>query len=167
MRKFLPILAGACLALSLVACDRQDQAADGTAEPETAAISRPAGNDTTEWKQYLVTVVQNNMQGVQTLRPFMYFVPGGDDDAALADRANQLENVEGVVLRGVLPGNMLAFGGPDSTITADMIEQAFENASANSLQGVVVLFVGDAEDEERVREAVATSGAELRFVEAK
>lgn len=166
MRKFLPILAGACLALTLAACNKQDQAVE-TVEQETTVIQRPAGNDTTEWKQYLVSVVQDNMEGVQTLRPFMYFVPAGDDEAAVADRENQLDNVLGVVLRGVLPGNMLAFGGPDSSTTADLIVEAFEDASSNSLQGVVVLFVGDAEDEARVREAVATSGAELRFVEAR
>src|SRR5690606_31578129 len=96
----------------------QQQAA---VEQAPEVLPKPAdANDKNAWKKYLVSVVQANMQGVKSNRPFMYYVPSGDDDAAIADRQNQLDNVTSVVLRGVLPGNMLAFGGPDSAITAQL-----------------------------------------------
>lgn len=121
----------------------------------------------TAWKQYLVSVVTANMNGVKSNHPYMYFVPGGDDDAAKADRNNQLGNVTGIVSRGVLPGNMLAFGGPDSAITAQLVADAFKDVQTGSFKGVVVLFVGAQANFSRVKEALAQSGADVRFVEAK
>lgn len=120
-----------------------------------------------EWKKYLVSVVTANMQGVKSTRPYMYFVPGGNDDGAQLDRQNQLDNVGNVVARGVLPGNMMAFGGPDSTITAQLIADAFKEVQAGSFKDVVVLFIGAPSDFETVKQALATSGADARFVEAK
>ena len=72
-----------------------------------------------------------------------------------------------VVGRGILPGNMIAFGSPDSTRLADGIVEAFKVARPNSLKDVRVLFIGAAADEQRVREAVAPSSADFVFVEAK
>jgi hypothetical protein len=120
-----------------------------------------------EWKKYLVSVVTANMQGVKSTRPYMYFVPGGNDEGAQLDRQNQLDNVGNVVARGVLPGNMMAFGGPDSTITAQLIVDAFKEVQAGSFKDVVVLFIGAPSDFETVKQALATSGADARFVEAK
>ncbi|MCK9537725.1 hypothetical protein [Dokdonella sp.] len=122
---------------------------------------------TAQWKQYLVSVVTANMDGVKTTRPYMYFIPGGNDPGAAQDRANQLDNVKNVVARGVLPGNMMAFGGPDSKITADIMVEAFTDAQPGSFKDVRVLYIGDAADEQRVKDAVAPSGADLRFVEMK
>ena len=119
------------------------------------------------WKKYLVSVVTANMEGVKSTRPYMYFVPGGTDDGAVADRQNQLDNVGNVVARGVLPGNMLAFGGPDSAITSQLVLDAFTDVQAASFKDVVVLFVGAPADGERVKQALATSGADVRAVEAK
>ena len=85
----------------------------------------------------------------------------------VADRQNQLDNVGNVVARGVLPGNMMAFGGPDSTITAQLVVDAFKEVQAGSFKDVVVLFIGAPADFESVKQALATSGADARFVEAK
>lgn len=120
-----------------------------------------------EWKKYLVSVVTANMQGVKSNRPYMYFVPGGNDEGAQLDRQNQLDNVGNVVARGVLPGNMMAFGGPDSTITAQLVVDAFKEVQAGAFKDVVVLFIGAPSDFETVKQALATSGADARFVEAK
>ena len=168
MRKITAIIFAACAAFALGACNQQQQAANPAAEvkPQVAPMpTNPA--DKTAWKQYLVSVVTANMQGVKTNHPYMYFVPGGEDDAAKADRQNQLDNVKNVVARGVLPGNMMAFGGPDSKATADLIEGAFKDAKDGSFKGVVILFVGAAADQDRVKNAVAKTGAEFRFVEMK
>ena len=50
---------------------------------------------------------------------------------------------------------------------ADLIVEAFADASAGSFNEVRVLFIGKPEDSDRVAQAVAASGAEYVFVEAK
>ena len=157
-------------ALTLGACNQSQQptAEQAAAEQKPTVLPVPANPaDKAAWKQYLVSVVTANMQGVKTTRPYMYFVPGGDDDATKADRQNQLDNVSIVVQRGVLPGNMMAFGGPDSAATAQLVVDAFKDAAAGSFKDVVVLFVGAPGDFDAVKAALASSGAEARFVEAK
>jgi hypothetical protein len=169
MRKIPAILFTVCAAtFALSACNQQEQPKDPQAQaaPQVAPMPTNA-TDKTAWKQYLVSVVTANMQGVKTNHPYMYFVPGGDDDAAKSDRQNQLDNVKNVVARGVLPGNMMAFGGPDSKITADLIVQAFAGVQAGSFKDVVVLFIGAPADLDGIKQALASSGAEVRFVEAK
>ena len=69
--------------------------------------------------------------------------------------------------RTVLPGNMLAFGSPDSTKMADLIVMAFTDADPNALKGSQVLFIGAPGDSERVKAAVEAAGAKYIFVEAK
>ncbi|MCE5231710.1 MAG: hypothetical protein ABFC67_00550 [Mizugakiibacter sp.] len=151
-------------AFGLSACNQQE-AADQTQQQVQAAVTKPTdGNDTAGWKKYLVQVVTQHMQGVNA-RPYMYFVPGGDNDEAVGQRQNQQDNVSDVVARTVLPGNMMAFGGPESAKTADLIVAAFKNAQPGSFKGVVVLFVGDAADQQRVGDAVKPSAAEYRFVQ--
>ncbi|HVV96218.1 MAG TPA: hypothetical protein VHC92_03655 [Rhodanobacteraceae bacterium] len=169
MRKIPAIIALACAAaFALAACNQQKEAAQqqAAAAPQVAAVPTNP-NDKTAWKQYLVSVVTANMQGVKTNHPYMYFVPSGDDDATKSDRQNQLDNVKTVVARGVLPGNMMAFGGPDSKTTADLVVEAFKDAQAGSFKDVVVLFVGAPGDLDAVKQALASSGADVRFVEAK
>ena len=158
----------AAMALGLGACDQQKTAEPAAAPVATAAIAMPAaGSDAAAWKKYLADVVMKNMEGVKTNRPYMYFVPAGDDGKAELDRSNQLDNVKTVISRGVLPGNMLAFGGPDSKITADLIIDAFAEGQANTFKDVVVLFVGSPADSERVQAALGTVGASYRFAEMK
>ena len=168
MRKITAIIFTACAAFALGACNKDQQAAAPQAEAKPQVAPVPTNpTDKTAWKQYLVSVVTANMQGVKTNHPYMYFVPGGEDDAAKSDRQNQLDNVKNVVARGVLPGNMMAFGGPNSKHSGDLIVGAFKDAGDGSLKGVVVLFVGAPGDSDRVKDAVAKSGAEFRFVEMK
>jgi hypothetical protein len=170
MRKIPAILFTACAAtFALSACNQQEQSkAPEAAQAAPQVTPKPANPaDKTAWKQYLVSVVTANMQGVKTNHPYMYFVPGGDDDAAKADRQNQLDNVKNVVARGVLPGNMMAFGGPDSKITSELLVQSFSGVQAGSFKDVVVLFIGDQADVDAIKAQLAASGAEVRFVEAK
>ena len=169
MRKIPAIFFFACAAtFALSACNQQEQPKDqqAAAAPQIAPMPTNA-NDKTAWKQYLVSVVTANMQGVKTNHPYLYFVPSGDDDAAKSDRQNQLDNVKNVVARGVLPGNMMAFGGPDSKITSDLIVEAFKDAQAGAFKDVIVLFIGKPADLDAIKQALASSGADVRFVEAK
>ena len=169
MRKIPAILFTACAAFALGACNQQEQAKDQQAAQATPQVAPKPANpaDKTAWKQYLVSVVTANMQGVKTNHPYMYFVPGGEDEASVADRNNQFENVHNTVLRGVLPGNMMAFGGPDSKMTSDLIINAFKDAQAGSFKDVVVLFIGQTAEGAAVKLALDPSGADVRFVQAK
>ena len=169
MRKILATMIIACAAtFALSACDQKDKTAATQAEqaPQVAPMPTNA-TDKTAWKKYLVSVVTANMTGVKTNHPYMYFVPSGDAQDVQDARQSQLDNVSGTVSRGVLPGNMLAFGGPDSKLTGDLVVEAFKSAGEGSFKGVIVLFVGAPADQDRVKAAVAKSGAEFRFVEMK
>jgi hypothetical protein len=166
MRKFMQAaLLGLVSTLVLTACEKKEEAAPA---PVAVEVKMPTNaTDRNAWKAYLVDVVKRNMAGVTSNRPYMYFVPGGDDQAAQDDRINQLQNVQTIVARTVLPGNMLAFGGPDSKVTGDLIIDAFKDAKAGAFKDVIVLFVGAAADQQRVQDAIAPSGATYRFVEMK
>jgi hypothetical protein len=169
MRKIPAIIFIACAAtFALSACNQQPETPKDQAAQAPQVAPMPTNpTDKTAWKQYLVSVVTANMTGVKTNHPYMYFVPAGDDDAAKADRQNQLDNVKTVVARGVLPGNMMAFGGPDSKTTADLIVESFKDAQGGAFKDVIVLFIGAPGDLDGIKQALASSGADVRFVEAK
>ena len=174
MKNYLRILSLALAGVfALSACGPSDEDRQKAAEAAAAAeamkpVPLPApGEDKVAWQKYLVSVVKHNMQGVKSNQPYMYFVPAGDAQEVQDARQSQLENVSGTVSRSVLPGNMLAFGGQDSKLTADLVVAAFKDASDGSFKDVVVLFVGAAADQDRVKEALAKSGATYRFVEMK
>jgi len=166
MRKFMQAaLLGLVSTLVLTACDKKEEAAPA---PVAVEVKMPTNaTDRNAWKAHLVDVVKRNMAGVTSNRPYMYFVPAGEDQAAQDERINQLQNVQTIVARTVLPGNMLAFGGPDSKLTGDLIGDAFKDAKAGAFKDVIVLFVGAAADQQRVQDIVAPSGATYRFVEMK
>jgi hypothetical protein len=172
MKNYIRILALAAIAaFALSACgptDEEKQKAREDAAAAEAAKPVPVPTDpanATAWKNYLSKTVMQNMQGTKTNHPFMYYVPSSADQEGA--RKDQLDNVSTTVQRGVLPGNMMAFGGPDSKLTADLIVGAFKDAGDGTLKGVVVLFIGAPADSDRAKEAVAKSGAEFRFKEMK
>ena len=156
------------LSLSLLAgCQKAEEP-----PPAPTVLTAPTGTDDMAWKEYLGKVVGQNQAGV-TDRTFPYYLPMNSSDPAEGDQDGksqydrQLENVNTVVLRTVLPGNMLAFGSPDSAKMADLIVTAFTGADPNALKGSQVLFIGNAADNERVKAAVEAAGAKYIFVEAK
>lgn len=159
--------------LGLAACQSSDEPeADKAAAAPQAELHAPTGTDDTQWKTYLQQVVARNQAGV-TDRFYPYYLPanstvptpGDPDGKSQYDR--QLDNVSGVVQRTVLPGNMLAFGSPDSTKMADLIVAAFTGAAPTALKGSIVLFIGQPADNDRVKAAVEAAGAKYVFVEAK
>jgi hypothetical protein len=164
MRKF--VLA-ATLALSgallLTACNKQSDNTQATSQAQQ--LTKPSDpNDAKAWNAYLGQIVQQNMQGMTAERPYPYLVPAGDSDDAKASRDRQLQNVQDTVSRGVLPGNMLVFAGPDSAKTADLVIEAFKDAKPGSFKDVIVLFIGDQADKDRVTAALQPTGATIRFV---
>ena len=149
--------------LSITACSQQDQAQQPTEQVQ--AVSKPTDpNDSKAWNAYLGQIVQKNMQGMTADRPFPYLVPAGDSDDANALRQRQLEQVQDTVARGVLPGNMLVFAGPDSAKTAEFVTDAFKDAKPGSFKDVIVLVIGDAADKDKVTATLQPTGATIRYV---
>jgi hypothetical protein len=141
---------------------------DDSAKPSTeqvTQVSKPTDpNDMKAWNAYLGQIVQKNMQGMTADRPYPYLVNAGDGDEDKAKRQRQLETVQDTVARGVLPGNMLVFAGPESAKTADLVIEAFKDAKPGSFKDVIVLFIGDKGDQDRVTTALQPTGANVRFV---
>lgn len=165
MRKFALIAVLALTAgLILSACGKHEDAQQADQQTTQQAAKPSDPNDTKAWNAYLGQIVQNNMQGMKADRPYPYLVPAGDSDEAVAARGRQLSNVQDTVARGVLPGNMLVFAGPDSAKTADLLATAFKDAKPGSFKDVIILFIGDKADEPRVDGVLKPTGAEIRFV---
>ena len=78
-----------------------------------------------------------------------------------------LEKAKMDVARGIIAGNLLAYGGHSSAKVADLVVDSFKDVEPNSMKGVKVLFIGQAADSERVKAAVAPAGVDYKFVEAK
>ena len=105
------------------------------------------------------------MQGMKANQPYAYLVKAPTDEDAKAQNYRQLQGIQDTVARGVLPGNMLVFAGPDSAATADLVIAAFTDARAGSFKDVIVLFIGDKADEQRVNDVLKPTGATVRFVQ--
>lgn len=169
MSKIFVLMMSAGLALVLSACDGDKPAdsAAAAAPAAQAAVTVPTDPaDDRAWRMYLTQVVKQNMEGIRN-SPFMYYLPA----ATVADFQDQFDRqadqVAGVVAQGVLPGNMLAFGGPEYAKMADLIIEAFTGASEGSMKDVRVLYIGTAADAERARSVVELTGATFVVVEAK
>lgn len=166
-RKFaiVAIMLGAVLAAG---CGDKEKE---TAKPaQTAAVAAPLtappSSDSRAWKLYLSNVVKANMEGIRS-SPYMYYLPPTDAEDFDEQFDRQRDNVAGAVMRGVLPGNMLAFGSPASGRMADLIVEAFQGVSPGSMKDVRVLFIGDAADLDRVKAAIEPTGASVVFHEVK
>lgn len=168
MTKKIALIALVAGALFLAGCNQKgkdDAAPAQSAAAEAPLVAPPAGN-TQAWKLYLVNVAKRHMDGIRS-SPFMYYLPEQDAADFEEQYTRQLDNVGGAVMRGVLPGNMLAFGSPASGRMADLIVSAFQHVPAGSMKDVRVLFIGSAADIERVKTAVDPSGANVVFHEVK
>jgi len=157
------MLLTACLVLPFAACKKQEEA---PAQPAEVALVAPTTTEDGAWKEYLSKVVDANM-GTITNTPYVYYLPAETDPEFEAKYGRQLEQAKGAVARGVSSGNLIAFGSPNSAKIADLAVAAFEGVEVDAFKGVRVLFIGKAEDSERVKAAVAPSNAEYLFVEAK
>lgn len=165
MRKIVLIAALALTAaLTLSACGKKE-ADQQAGQPATQQLTKPTSpTDTKGWNAYLGQLVQNNLQGMKASQPYAYLVTAGDTDEAKAQNDRQLQSVQDTVARGVLPGNLLAFAGPVSSMTADLVVAAFKDAKPGSFKDVIIVFIGDKADEQRVADALKPTGATFHFV---
>ncbi|HZH44428.1 MAG TPA: hypothetical protein VEY50_10145 [Lysobacter sp.] len=167
MKTTTRLLLIACLSLPvLVACKKEDEAAKPV---EKAPLTAPAdANDENAWGEYLKDVITRRVEaeGLNT-SPYVYFLPA-ETKPTFEDEYNRLlEKATADASRGITEGNMLAFGSPSSAKMADLVVAAFAKAQPGSMKGVKFVFIGKAEDSERVKAAVAPTGVDYTFVEAK
>ena len=163
--KLLTMSRTALLALlavvALSACKKEE-----APKAVAAAVAVPTNGDPNAWQAYASDVVKKNMDGVNNA-PFVYFLPQETDPDFQAQYDAQAEKVTSDLTRGILEGNMLAFVSPASAKMGDLVIASFADVAAGSMKGVKVLFIGQAADSERVKAAVAPSGVNYVFVEAK
>jgi hypothetical protein len=111
-------------------------------------------------------IVMRNMTGV-TNQPYAYLLPA-DSVADFQDQYDRLlDKAKSDVARGLIAGNLLAYGGPSSAKTADLVVEAFKPVQPGTMKGVKVLFIGSSADNARVKAAVEPAGVDYVFVEAK
>lgn len=159
------VLAGALMMTGCGNKEAAQQAATPAAAPQAELVAPPS-TDERAWKMYLVNVAKKHMDGIRS-SPFMYYLPAADTEGFQELYDRQRDNVAGAIARGVLPGNMLAFGSPDSTKMGDLIVEAFATVSPGSMKDVRVLFIGATADLDRVKAAIEPSGANVVFHELK
>ncbi len=163
MKTISKLLLTACLALPLAACNTEEEAPVETVE---APLVAPDKSDDAGWRAYLTEVVTRNM-GAITNQPYLYYLPTQEDPEFQAKYDRQLEQASNAVARGIVGGNLIAFGSPESEKMADIAVASFEGVPADTMKKVKILFIGDAADGARVEAAVTPSGADYVFVEAK
>ena len=157
------LLLAACLVLPFAACKKEEAA---PVEAAQAALVAPAKGDDAAWRTYLSEVVMRNM-GEITNQPFLYYLPTQADPEFQAKYDRQLEQAKNAIARGIVGGNLIAFGSPESAKMADIAVASFDGVPADTMKKVKIIFIGDAVDSLRVREAVVPTGADYVFVEAK
>jgi len=149
-----------CLLLPLTACKKEE----APQETVKAPMAAPTSDDREQWKAYLQDVVTRNMDGIQN-QPFVYMVPS----ESLPDFADQyerlLDKAKTDVARGIIAGNLLAYGGHSSVKVADLVTESFKTVEPNSMKGVKLLFIGKMADSERVKAAVTPAGVDYVFVD--
>lgn len=154
----------ACLALPFLAACKKEEAAKQ--EVVEAPLVAPTTNNDDAWGTYLQEVVKRNLEGV-TGQPYLYYLPAEESADFQGYYDRQLEESKNALGRGVLEGNLLAYGSPSSAKMADLVVASFEGVTPGSMKGVKVLFLGKAADSERVKAAVTPAGVDYKFVETK
>ncbi|HET8817928.1 MAG TPA: hypothetical protein VFM73_00090 [Xanthomonadaceae bacterium] len=156
----------ALLTLSFAGCqDANEGTQEDAAATAPAPLAAPTTDDDAAWGEYLTDVVRRNMGGI-TNSPYLYYLPAESSPGFGGEYQRLLEKAELDIARGILAGNMLAFGSPASAKMADLIIASFAGVDEGSMKGVRVLFIGDAADNARVQEALAPSGVTYVFHEA-
>ena len=156
----------ALLSLPLLAACQKEEAPAVDPSAAKAPLTRPATNDDAEWGAYLSDVVTRNMGDINN-NPYLYYLPSSESEGFEGARERLAEDIEIAMQRGIVEGNLVAFGSPESAMMADIVVGAFGKVDPGSMKGVKLLFIGDAADNDRVRAAVEPAGVNYQFVEAK
>lgn len=162
MKTMTRLLMIACLVLPFAACKKHEAPVAVVKAP----VAVPVNDDRQAWLAYLSDVVGRNMGSIQN-QPFVYMLPG-ESTADFKDQYDRLlDKAKSDVARGIIAGNLLAYGSPASAKMADLVIASFKDVPAGSMKGVKVLFIGKAADNDRVKSALAPTGVDYTFIETK
>lgn len=155
----------------LAACGKKGSEAGGV-ELSDEILTAPTDGKDESWRKYcgLITAqYQSQISGqmIPYYLPRASMEPDQKDNLTASKYSRQMEQVNAAVQRTVLPGNMLVFCSPDSKTMSDLIVEAFMSPPKDALKDSKVLFIGKADDSERVKIAVEAASATYVFVEAK
>lgn len=162
MKNMTRLMLVAFLALPLLAACKKDEAPVVEAK---AAMSAPASDDLTAWRDYLQDVVPRNMGGIAN-QPYVYLLPGESAPDFQDQYDRMLEKAQSDVGRGIISGNMLAYASPASAKMADIVVASFAGVPPGSMKDVRVLFIGHPADGDRVKAAVEPAGVNYVFVDS-
>jgi hypothetical protein len=167
---FIVTVLGVSLLLS--GCGKKVGETAGGVELSAEILTAPKDGKDESWRQYCGLIsaqyqAQTQGQLIPYYLPRASMEPDQKDNLTASKYSRQVEVVNVAVQRTVLPGNMLVFCSPDSKTMADLVTEAFLNPPKDALKDSKVLFIGKADDSERVKIAVEAAGAQLIFVEAK
>lgn len=151
--KQLSLVFAVCAVLGLSACSEKTEA------PAAEVVTLPTGTDKSEWNKYMNVVVKPHYKQGETMRVWPYLVMPGETE----ENGRKLDTLQQSVRNGMQPGQLLVYLGPDSTVTADLIVEGFQEAKPDTLARSTLLFAGKRADEERVRTVVAASGMAFIF----
>lgn len=161
-RRSLQMLLVACLVLPFAACKKEEAPKQAAAAP----VAVPTTDDTVAWRPYVSDVVKRNMGAISN-QPYVYLLPSQSEGDFEGSYERMLEKAKTDVARGIISGNMLAYASPESAKMADIVIESFKDVPPGTMDGVRVLFIGDAADGQRVKDAVTPAGVDYVFVEAK
>lgn len=161
-RRLLQALFVACLVLPFAACKKEEAPKETVAAP----VSVPTTDDTAAWRPYVSDVVRRNMGGI-TNQPYVYLLPAQSEGDFEGNYERLLEKAKLDVARGIISGNMLAYASPESGKMADIVIESFKDVPPETMDGVRVVFIGAAADNERVKAVVTPAGVTYAFVEAR
>jgi len=158
----------ALLLFGLAACEEQGKSAKDTkASAEPAVVDPPADpTDKKAWNKYINYVAGQHMSRIRG-RPTSFYLASSQEPEWEGRLQGMHESVANSLARGILPRSLVIFASPDYTAMADLMVAEFEVTQPGTLRDVRILFIGAAEDEERVRAVVEPTGAEFVFHEAK
>jgi len=161
-RRSLQMLLVACLVLPFAAC-KKEEAPKETAQ---APVAMPTTDDSAAWRPYVSDVVTRNMGAISN-QPYVYLLPAQSEGDFEGHYERLHEKAKTDVQRGIISGNLLAYASPESAKMADIVVESFKDVPPATMDGVRVLFIGAAADDQRVKDAVTPAGVTYVFVEAK
>ncbi len=160
------------ISVLLSACGKKGGEVAGGVELSEEILTAPKDGKDESWRKYCGLLsaqyaAQTSGQLIPYYLPRASMEPDQKDNLTASKYSRQVEVVNMAVQRTVLPGNMLVFCSPDSKTMADLVVEAFADPPKDALKDSKVLFIGKADETERVKMAVEAAGAQLVFVEAK
>jgi hypothetical protein len=150
--------------MAIIGCSQETPGAPARSQAATSRVTapKPASTDENQWGTYLVD--QGKAYHPDTGMRQVYVIPGGDGDAAERRREDEIRSISGGINTLLMPGSLLILGGPDGRQTGDFVAALAKELKPDSLKGIVVMIVTNADQKSVVDDALKMTGAKVQFV---